>query len=206
VTARSETVQTIVALVPYLPDPTRIQLRKMLANSIAAPTAAELREARLGLLIELVTGGDSQDANTDSYEALRAKRAAAGQTWPSRSQLSRAYGTWLRALDAATTLAGEATGGAPSHCGRPRVRHRYSRRDLVLALQRSHIALGMWPSPREYQRWRSLAVRAARNHGRAAAAIPSHPVIARRFGTWSRALALAEAGDAANHTTSAAPH
>jgi hypothetical protein len=177
-----------------------MQLRQMLANSIAAPTPAELREARLGLLTELIAQGDSE-TNSDKYEAVRAARAARGEQWPSRSQLTRAYGTWLHALRAATTLASEPLGaGAPSDLRRSRVSRRYTRNDLIVAIQRCRLALGEWPTASAYGHWRRLALRAARRHGPANAAIPSTCVIAKRFGTWSRALALAEAAGAAQTT------
>jgi hypothetical protein len=191
--ATDATAQTIIALVPHLPEPTRSQLRRMLANSIAAPTPAELREARLGLLSELIAQGHA-DTNSDSYEEVRAARAAGGELWPSRSQLTRAYGTWLHALDAATTLASEPLGaGAPSDRGRNRVSRRYTRNDLIVAIQRCRLALDEWPTASTYGHWRRVALRAARQHGAANAAIPSTPVVTKRFGTWTRALAIAQA-------------
>jgi hypothetical protein len=200
-TATDTTAQTIIALLPHLPGPTRGQLRQMLANSIAAPTPAELREARLGLLTELIAHGDSE-RNSDQYEALRAVRAANGEQWPSRSQLTRAYGTWLQALDAATTLATEPLGaGAPSDRGRNRVSRRYTRGDLIVAIQRCRLALDEWPTANAYGHWRRIAMRAGRKHGPANEAIPSTGAVTRRFGTWARAIALAQAPHATRKMT-----
>jgi hypothetical protein len=199
-TATDATAQTNIALVPHLPEPTRSQLRQMLANSIAAPTTAELREARLGLLTELIAQGHG-DTNSDMYEAVRATRAAAGEHWPSRSQLTRAYGTWLHALDAATTLASDLLpAGAPSDRGRSRVSRRYTRSDLIVAIQRCRLALEEWPTASTYGHWRRVTLRATRQHGTVDAAIPATGVITKRFGTWSRAIAIAKAGDPSRAT------
>jgi len=124
---------------------------------------------------------------------LEEQRGIAVAIWPSRSQLSRAYGSWLHAVDAATTLAGEPlAAGAPSERGRSRVAHRYIRSDLILAIQRCRLALGEWPTSRAYGHWRRLTLRASRQHGHADA-IPSVDAITRRFGTWTRATQLASA-------------
>ncbi len=191
-TAASPQALVIAALARHLPADTRRELRQMLANSIAAPTPAEFREARLGLLLELLDSVGVAHATGESYEALRAdRRAATAESWPSRSQLSRAYGNWMRALEAASKLIGEAGPGAPGdHANRsaPRL---YTRRDLLTAIERCRLVIGTWPSRSTYARWTSLAIRNARRHGRTDPAIPSVSAIIKRFGTWTRAVELA---------------
>ncbi|MGI8801037.1 MAG: hypothetical protein ACR2KV_02530 [Solirubrobacteraceae bacterium] len=184
----------------------------MLANSIAAPTPAELREARLGLLLELVDSVGIERASADTYDALRAARSASGVSWPSRSQLSRAYGGWIRALEAATKLIHQAGPGSPGDSRRSSARRYSSRADLLVSVEQCRLVIGTWPSRSTYTRWASLAVRTARRHGRTDPAIPSARAIIKRFGTWTRAVELAAAAGQAHDSDAciliqrAAPH
>ncbi len=190
-TAVSETARVIARLVPRLPEATQRDLRVMLSHSIASPSLAELREARIGLLVEMVMESDDLEAVSDRYEQLRVERRAAGEEWPSRSQLSRAYGGWLPALDAALKLSTTVAPGAPSHKARERAKRSYTRPEVIHAIQRCARTTGTTPTMTLYAQWARLAKRAAHQQGKAEPPIPSLHSIARAYGTWSRALEVA---------------
>ena len=56
----SEACLVIAEIAPQLPDRTRAELTRLLEHSVAMPSDQELREMRLGLLVELVRTESSQ--------------------------------------------------------------------------------------------------------------------------------------------------
>lgn len=99
-----ETVRVIRDILPGVSDSTLKELRSLVAYSLAAPSSSELREQRLGLLVSIVAAAPTRIPLGDEYESERASRAERGEVWPSRIQLSRAYGSWLLAVSAAMEL------------------------------------------------------------------------------------------------------
>ena len=67
---------------------------------LAVDSAAERRQAGLGLLIELVAD-DGEFVPTTTYEEIRKERLSKGEEWPAAPTLSRLYGHWLAAVRAA---------------------------------------------------------------------------------------------------------
>ena len=100
----SETVRVIRDILPGVNERTLRELRALIAYSLAAPSSAELREQRLGLLVQIVARDPARIPLGEEYETERGRRAPCGEEWPSRSQLSRAYGSWLHAVSAAMEL------------------------------------------------------------------------------------------------------
>ena len=99
----TEVAATIVSLVKSrlaCPETAAQDLRRLLGNSLAVDSAAERRQASLGLLIELVAEGGEFVATT-TYEEVRTERLCRGEEWPAASTLSRLYGHWLAAVRAA---------------------------------------------------------------------------------------------------------
>lgn len=98
----TEVAAAIVSLAKshlVLPEIAAQDLRRLLGNSLAVDSAAERRQASLGLLIELVAD-DGEFIPTTTYEGIRKKRLSRGEEWPAATTLSRLYGHWLSAVRA----------------------------------------------------------------------------------------------------------
>jgi hypothetical protein len=119
------------------------------------------------------------------YEHARIERPA----WPHHTSLSRAYGSWLRAVSAAVKLTSE-----PPRHARPaqQPRRSHSRADCVTSLQRCRAALGDWPTAGEYQRWQVIEAELCRRTGINHRTPPTERVVRNRLGTWSEAIGLAQ--------------
>ena len=115
----SETVRVIREILPGVHERALRELRSLIAYSLAAPSPAELREQRLGLLAQMVACAPARIPLGDKYEAERDRRALDGEEWPSRSQLSRAYGSWPLAVNAAMETRPAACSYAPTELSRP---------------------------------------------------------------------------------------
>jgi hypothetical protein len=186
------TAQTIAVLVPSLPEQTAADLHQLLGHHIAAPSPAALRERRLGLLIELIAGGTGEVPGTDQYEALRAEREAAGESWPHHTTLGRLYGNWLAAVKAAMRLhfdGGKAR--VPASYQHTGDHAEYTRDEVVHALERFHHRHGTRPTKWEFGEWRVLERRLARAGGLPEPRIPSFKQARTLFGTYERAIEVA---------------
>jgi hypothetical protein len=102
----SEAAQQLVRLVSdkaAFPKRAADDLQELLGHDLARPNRGERRQARLGLLIELVSdAAEDQLITTTLYDQVRAKTKERGEDWPDSSNLVRAYGHWLAAVRAAT--------------------------------------------------------------------------------------------------------
>jgi hypothetical protein len=74
----SDVAWALAELVPAIPEPTAVDLKRLLSRSLTNPSPAERREARLGLVIELVSDGQGQVPAVADYEEARQERAARG--------------------------------------------------------------------------------------------------------------------------------
>lgn len=74
------------------------------------PTAQELREMRLGLLVEMVVK-DGEPHTAEAYDGVREKRNEGDDDWPRSTGLASHYGTWTFALRAAADIAIAQTAG-----------------------------------------------------------------------------------------------
>ena len=99
----SEACLVIAEIAPQLPDRTRAELTRLLEHSVAMPSDQELREMRLGLLVELVRDGELP--NVGAYQEARSKRATQGEEWPDAGSFTRHFGTWASTCRAAADLA-----------------------------------------------------------------------------------------------------
>lgn len=184
-----EAAQVIAALVTALPDETLRQLDELLAHSIAAPKAAERREASLGLVIEMVSVGTGEVPSSQDYEQLRVRRRQAGQQWPTARRLTKLYGHWLRVVRAAMRLV--AVGAHARVKERPAdssFSETYSREEVLVALKRFHRRFKTWATPWEFLEWAQLERAHARRHGLADPRIPGMKQITKRFGAYDRAV------------------
>ena len=82
----------------------------MVCDSIASPLSGLLREARLGLLIQLLRDRHAEAVDTTLYDEECARRRERGEVWPASTSIARAFGDWYRAQMAAVHLAFLGTG------------------------------------------------------------------------------------------------
>lgn len=192
VTGPSAEAQAIASLVRALEPDAAEQLRTLLAHDLEAPSAAERRETRLWLLMEIVASGTGERPLVSEYEDARAKARARGLDAPSSVALINAFGSWLAAVRAAMRMHFD-SGRVPSSNHHAKFRQPpYTRDEIVSALVRCHRALGGWPTQWEYAEWAALDRRLARIHGKPEPRNPSLKQIRRRFGKFSRAVEAAE--------------
>ena len=190
----SEVAWTLASLVPELPDSTATDLKRLLARSLSSPTSGERRQARLGLLIDLVRQSQGEVPAVVDYEAARQGRARRGETWPTHSTLVRAYGGhWLAAVRAAMRLAFDGLKGRVSdreqrHTHVPS----YTADEVVEAILACWHDLGLrpdgpGPSFPEYLEWISIRRTVSRMAGKSPPRLPSRDPIDRLFGSWQTA-------------------
>jgi hypothetical protein len=183
-----ETVRVIRQILPGVHERALRELRALIAYSLAAPSPAELREQRLGLLVQMVARAPSKIPLGDEYEAERARRASDGEAWPSRVQLGRTYGSWLLAVSAAMELDRPHAGAPyPSYQARPTAGPPYVRRDALLAITRCKDEIGEWPTQADYLQWRRILRRTGRLHGPGEPRLPDAKTFRRLYGSWSLA-------------------
>lgn len=208
----TEVAQALADLVrdkAAFPDAAARHLADLLGHSLAVGTPGERRQARLGLLIELVSGGEGEFITSGAYEEARQSRRERGEEWPAASTLSRAYGHWLTALRAACRFWFEG--------GRARVAsdHAHAKRNLAYlpqeilsALLQAQAELGLqrrvgaasdgvagseqehWPTEWEYLEWARIKRRLARRAG-APCRLPERGVIRAAYGSYAEAIEAA---------------
>jgi hypothetical protein len=178
----SEAVRVIRDILPGVSDSTLKELRSLVAYSMAAPSPSELREQRLGLLVEIVAAAPSRIPLGEEYENERASRIESGEAWPSRSQLSRAYGSWLLAVSAAMELdrpRGDTL--PPGYQARPVSGRRNTRQDTIRAIVRCHDDIGTWPTQSDYLQWLRILRHTGRLYGPGEPRLPAR----RPYGDYS---------------------
>lgn len=188
-----ETVRVIRDLLPGVSHSTLKELRSLVAYSLAAPSSSELREQRLGLLVSIVAAAPTRIPLGDEYESERASRTERGEVWPSRSQLSRAYGSWLLAVSAAMEL--DRPRGhtpPPSYQARPVSGRRHTREGAIRAIARCHDEIGTWPTQSDYLQWRRLLRHTGRLYGPGEPRLPDTKTLRRLFGSWTQAQDAAQ--------------
>jgi hypothetical protein len=191
----TEVAWTLAHLAPALPEATATDLKRLLSRSLTSPTSGEKRQARLGLLIDLVRQSPGQVPAVAAYNAARAERANYGESWPTHSSLLRAHGGhWLAAVRAAM---GVAFDGARAKV--PHREHRnthapaYSPNEVLEAVAACwrDLALdpgGDGPTLGEYLEWVGLRRSGARLAGKPAPRLPGRDPIRRHFKTWDKLL------------------
>jgi len=181
----SETVRVVHDILPGVSERTLEELRALIAYSLAAPSHAELREQRLGLLVQIVAREPARIPLGEEYETERGQRGISGEEWPSRIQLSRAYGSWLLAVTAAMELhRPRGHTPPPSYRARPAAGRRHTRHDAILAITRCREEIGMWPTQSDYLQWRRILRRTGRLYGAGEPRLPDVKVLRRLFGSW----------------------
>jgi hypothetical protein len=189
----NETVRVIRDILPGVSERTLRELRSLLAYSLAAPSSAELREQRLGLLVQMIARAPARIPLGEEYESERSDRAACGEEWPSRIQLGRAYGSWLHAVSAAMELDHPRSHTAtPSYQARPMPGRPHTRRDAIRAITRCRDEIGKWPTQSDYLQWRRIVRHTGRLYGPSEPRLPDAKTLRRLYGNWTRARDAAQ--------------
>jgi hypothetical protein len=194
-----EAAQIIVQFVgdcQAFPDEAACDLRRLLANSLSDASPGERRVARLGLLIDLAVGDGKPTGewiSVEDYEIARARRAKAGESWPSSSALSEAFGGWLRAVGTAMRFyMGGGKARVPASLTDARPHARYEPREILSGLIRFRNELGVWPTEWEWTEYAPVRTRHARRAG-VELRLASPKQIRKAYGTFDRAVRAAAA-------------
>jgi hypothetical protein len=171
-----------------MPEKTRAELVRLLGHSVAMPTAQELREMRLGLLVELISE-TGELPSADCYDQLRNLRNENGAEWPRSTGLAAHYGTWTAALRGAVDVAFAETPGRV-HATTPRLwpLRPYNRQEIVEALERASSKVGQAIGQWEYVELRRVELRLAWSNGSPDPRYPELGVIRKHFGGWDAAV------------------
>lgn len=175
-----------------LPEVTRRALYELLSHSVGAPTPAELRERRLGLLWELVDAGAGRWPSADDYAAAQHEREARGQRWPTLDELKTGWGDFEKACRQAWRLWEVGTQARVAN-GTEHARLDQAvlqRRDVIEALHDFRAERRFWPSQWEYEEWARYERRTMRLTG-SDRPRPGLERIRDLFTSWDRALEIA---------------
>ncbi len=186
----SDAAQLLAEIVPKMPAATRGELMRLLSHTLAAPSPAEIRERRIGLLVELVSSGEAP--GVDKYERERRRRGDAGEVWPAHSVLIDHYGRWSRAVSAAVAI--WLRGGLARVISSPtrmRWRRSYTREEATEALRRCQRKVGGLLTKPEYEEFRRVERMIAIQTGGADPRLPGPNQIRTLFGGYARALEVA---------------
>lgn len=183
----TEVGEFLASIATSIPEKSRRELVRLLGHSVAAPSMAELREARLGLLVEMVDAGEIPKA--DDYTRLRKTRAARGENWPSHASLILHFGTWANAAKAALDVCFSVT-SKRDWARQPREWPLvpFKRPEIVEALEDSSEKVGRRITQWEYVELRRVERRLASQMGLPDPRLPHLGVIRKNFGDWEKAI------------------
>jgi hypothetical protein len=174
-----------------------IELRRLVSHSLAAPLPGAVRDARLGLLIQLISDGSGEYVDAARYENALRERQADGEDWPDRSTLIRAYGHWLLAVRAAMRFwfdGGHAR--VPASYAHAQMHRAYRPPEILASIIRLRSELAEmhpdadespWPTEWEFEEWGRLVRGGARRAG-TEARVPGLKQIRKAFGSYDRAV------------------
>ena len=169
------------------PDDAARDLHRLLGHRLACPPTAVLRYDRLQLLLRMLL----EAAVLPTFDEYEARRLADASDAPAASTLVNAFGHWLSACDAATRFLGNASAQVAHTHRHSGTYVPYVPREVIDAITRFHDRFGMWPTKWEYNEWGRLERQAARHTGVRDPRIPSMGQVAKAFGTYDRAVQLA---------------
>jgi hypothetical protein len=178
----------LVADRPVFPDEAARDLMRLLGSTLVERDYASRRWDVLGPLVVLIVQRDGSLPTVREYENHRATRSPSA---PSASALTKRYGTWLSALNAASQFMTLSRRSPVQPYKTPR-HAPYTPAECLGALAYFHKRFGEWPRPSEYREWSRSTRRAARETGAKDPCLPDLKVILKRFGTFDRALSAAE--------------
>jgi hypothetical protein len=191
----SEVAVALVELLPALPAEAITDLQALLAMRLDFVAPSVAREARIGLLLDLVVVSDGELPGTDTYEQAREHSQCRGETWPAASTLARAYNGWDRACRAAMRLyhlGGRArTPSDYHHGGRGEPYSRAEVLDAIICFRDSHD--NTWPQRGEFFQWGTAQRKLARRAGAPDPRIPNAKQLKTVCGRFDQAVRAARA-------------
>jgi hypothetical protein len=190
----SELAQALAALVPAISEKAAQDLKRLLGRTLTMPSPSELREARLGLLIDLVVELQGEVPSIELYNLSRAASLAErDENWPAHTTLIRAYGsTWLAAVKAAMRVAFEGSNHRVSKDNHSRqFKPAYERPEYIDAVRKCAEAIGATPTLLEYTDWTILMRRGARAAGKPEPRLPGREAVLQLWGSWLRLIRAA---------------
>lgn len=189
--------------IPVWEEDAARDLAQLLINHDGLPSPSRAREAKLGLLVEMVMSSSDPAITIAAYSVRRAGEAESGRAWPSGASLCEIYGSWIRALQLAASIARGERRGISKNVEHLRKRSLdYTRADLIGAIRRCKETLGYWPRYSDYTRWSQYVRDQERTTGGDRNWVPSIRPILTHFGSWKRALELATKEEAAEQARS----
>jgi hypothetical protein len=140
--------------------------------------------------MRLIATGDGRVPTAEEYERFHRNegRQTASDRWPSRSQLSRMYGSWLRATQAAMQLLAPQPDSQLVRTYRSQAVMAYSAHDCIRSLLDCTVDVGRRPTQSEYEAWIELSRRIDRSYGSGRRRLPNIAAIQRLLGSWAHAL------------------
>lgn len=185
---QSDVAEAITIISAELPARTRATLAHLLSRDLAEHAIVRPSPAtRLGLLLELLVGGQGSFPTVRTYEAARGDSS---EDWPSASQLVRTYGTWVTAVRTAASL--ESAGPVRSRKNLY-PSHPYSTEEVLLSILGFWRDLGHWPTTHaEYSAWAALSRTIQLRWGVSHPRIATGSVLRSRFENLPSAVAVAK--------------
>lgn len=188
----------IAQLVIAFPERAAIDLHEMIEHKLSIQARHETREIELGLLVEMMETLRRLPGREEYRDEVERRAASGDSRWPQSNQVETIFGRWDYALSAALYIAEDRDDRLVRRKDDGRIagnrRQKYSRDECKSALIKCFRTLGDWPEqPSEYQAWQRLHRRRALLADSASDDwMPTAGVIRNKFGTWERALELAQ--------------
>jgi hypothetical protein len=191
-------------------------LSRLLSHSLASPNPGQRRAARLGLLIAIISEGTGEFVTSTGYDKERADRrnGMEAEEWPTASALTRAYGHWLAAVNAACRFWFDGSAGYVPDTYRHKRTYQwpYEPAEILKAIRRCQRELGLaseegsassdatsrqapaggatFPTEWEYREWAFLTRRLAARAG-TSCRVPGAHQHRRAFGGYAGAVEAA---------------
>jgi hypothetical protein len=190
----SEVARTVGPLLEMLSPAAAGQLVRLVGNSLSAPPAGLLRDARLGLLVRLLKGREGELVEVRAYEEERLQLRESGEGWPAATTVARVFNGWLGAQLAAMRLAWLGTRARTPRCyDHAGSRPAYTTAEVLQVLIDERRVFGVWLLNNEHLEFGEQRRRMAKALGHPAPRIPTNQVFSRLFGGYGEALARAQA-------------
>lgn len=184
----SELAQGICVFASALPEETRSTLAELLARDLAENEIRSPKcSSRLGLLAEVLGSKGGELPSVREYDEFRRRSIS---NWPSGSQITREYGSWVRAVRSAASLHGPITRRRPNRYPS----HPYTRDEILTSIEMFYSEVGYWPVVRaEYSAWATLSRSVQMRWGKPRPRIANLNVIQKRFDSLGCAVDAAKA-------------
>ena len=170
------------------PDEAVDALQTLLGDRLVRLDPGAHRWDLLHALVTLIRESNGTAPTAAQYEAARQERFPEA---PAASTLAERFGTWLKAIDAASRLP-RLSNTNPVWTQEQPARTPYTPVEIAAALAQFRATWGDWPRPSEYRLWACATRRAKNRCGAPDPRLPAIAVIYKRFGrSFNTAVAYA---------------